>query len=288
MNLFEALMIFGDYTIDVKNAGLFRLDGGAMFGIVPKVLWQEKNPPDERNRISMCNNLALVRGKEKTILVDAGNSETIDEKFRDIYGLDNSRFSLNRFLSSLGVQYGDVTDVVLTHLHFDHSGGTVKKELNGTIVPAFPNATFYVQKKQYEWALKPSFKDKASFIKDNFVPLMEAGKLELLDGEGELFSGFELLTFDGHTPGQQLPLIHGDSTKFFFGGDLFPMKSHVSVPWVMAYDIEPLKSIAEKKSILQRAVDENWVILFEHDPNHPGGTIEKIEKAYGVKEEIFF
>lgn len=278
-------MNIGNYEVTIGTSGLFRLDGGAMFGVVPKVLWERHHPSDEKNRISMCTNLLLITGEGKNILVDTGNSTEVSDKMKAIYGIDNTSRSLGRFLAEHGLTNTDITDVILTHLHFDHAGGGVQKDGNGNFVPAFPNAVYHVQKVQFDWAVNPSGKDRASYLKEHFIPLKEAGLLNLLEGPGTLFPGIELLTFEGHTPGQQLPLLEGNGTPLFFAGDLIPLSSHISPPWIMSYDLNPLQSLREKESVLPRAAEEGWTVVFEHDPVLSQAVLELKDGSYSIKAD---
>ena len=279
-------MKIGTYDVYAEKSGLFRLDGGAMFGVVPKVFWEKIHPADEKNRILMSTSPALLRSGGKNILIDTGNCEYVSDKMKSIYAMDNTEYSIGMFLSQSGISYEDITDVILTHLHFDHAGGAVKQDGNGEFVPAFPNAVYYVQEKQFQWAMDPSDKDRASYMKEQFLPLRDAGRLNLLDGPEELFPGIELIVCSGHTPDMQLPLIHGNGEKFFFAGDLIPLHSHLSPPWIMSYDLQPLVTLEEKEQILNRAADENWLIFFEHDPDMSCCRIERHKNTFRVKETV--
>jgi glyoxylase-like metal-dependent hydrolase (beta-lactamase superfamily II) len=281
-------MQIGNYDVNLVEAGRFRLDGGAMFGVVPKVLWEKKSPADENNRIRMSTNLLLLQGEGKRILIDTGIGYKSDEKFAKIFAIDYSEFDLNRSLKNLGVQQDEITDVILTHLHFDHTGGATKINNNGRTVPTFAKAKYYVQRNHLEWAKNPLEKDRASFLKENFQPLEEAGQLIVLEGARELFPGIELILVDGHTRAQQLVLIHGEERNLLFAGDLVPTVHHLPVPWVMGYDNEPIKTIQEKKEVLKRAVQQNWLLFFEHDPDTRCATVQKGAKNYELGEVIRF
>lgn len=260
------MMKIGNYTIDLVDTGSFGLDGGAMFGVVPKALWTRAyTDPDDRNRIPMVSRCLLLRSDERTILVDTGNSPQTPAKQQDIYGMEFTTASLERSLEALGVGVGDVTDVILTHLHFDHAGGAVTQGEHGALAPRFPNAWYHVQREQWEWALAPSEKDRASFVADQFVPLQEHGRLTLLEGPGELFPMIHVDPLFGHTFGMQSVRISDGTTTLFYPADLMPTGAHAPVPYVMAYDCQPLVSIAEKKRILPQIIDEEWIVVFEHD-----------------------
>lgn len=284
----ESSMKIGMYKVHLLFAGKFKLDGGAMFGVVPKVLWEKKKPADEKNRISMCTNLLLLISDKRKILIDTGNGYKNDEKFKQIYGLDYSRGDLFSELKRLNLKPEDITDVVLTHLHFDHAGGTTIKDEKGNVVPTFPNAAYYVHPDQYEWALNPSFKDRASYFPENFVPLKEHGQLKFIKKGDVPFEGIEIIESYGHTPGQLLILVKDKEHPLFYAGDLIPMYPHVAIPWVMAYDNNPLITIEEKTKWLPIAVEKNWIIFFEHDLEIPASFIKKGEKNYEIGQIVSF
>jgi glyoxylase-like metal-dependent hydrolase (beta-lactamase superfamily II) len=271
-------MKIGPYTIDPVETGRFALDGGAMFGVVPKPLWSRTNPPDDRNRITLAARALLLRDGKKTILVDNGNGSKFTDKLRDIYRLDTASSDIGTSLSALGVSPGDVTDVVLTHLHFDHAGGSTVV-VNGRVVPAFPNAKYYVQKAHWEQAMNPTPKDRASFFPDDYLPLREAGVLEFTDGEGELFPGVRLLVTNGHTAAQQLPLITDGRTTLLYCCDLFPTTAHIPLPYVMAYDLRPLTTLEEKGKVLERAEAGRWILFFEHDADTVACTVKRTDRG---------
>jgi glyoxylase-like metal-dependent hydrolase (beta-lactamase superfamily II) len=271
-------MKIGKYTLHIINSGYFGLDGGAMFGIIPRPLWQKTNPPDEANRIKLATrNLLLIDGKRK-ILIDTGNGQKWDEKARSIYGFDFTN-SLEGSLNNINLKPEDITDVILTHLHFDHTGGSTKIE-NGKLVPTFPNAKYYVQKENYEWAVNPSERDKGSYLKDNFVPLIEECVLTLIDDKEKFDDGIEFVIINGHTFAQQLIKISDSSSIILYCADLFPTTSHISLPYVMGYDLQPLVTVEEKKKVLAKAIEEKWKLFFEHDPETALASVEKSEKGF--------
>jgi glyoxylase-like metal-dependent hydrolase (beta-lactamase superfamily II) len=273
-------MNFGKFTIDVVDTGLFALDGGAMFGVVPKTLWQKKYAmPDESNRIALAARPLLVRYDDKIILVDTGNGTKWNEKIQRIYNIDIEKSDMDYALSPFGLNRNDVTDVIFTHLHFDHSGGGTRIE-NGDIAPNFPNAKYYVQKDQYNWAMKPTEKDRASFLKENYEPLLSDGLLEFTEGEGNVLPGIRVLPIDGHTQAMQMILLDGGEEKLLYAADLCPTSAHVPIPYGLAYDNFPLTTIEEKKKYWARAVEENWTIVFEHDAYRQAGKIKLGEKGY--------
>ena len=280
-------MKIGKYTLHIINSGYFALDGGAMFGIIPKPLWQKTNPPDESNRIKLATRNLLLSNGTRKILIDTGMGNKWDEKSKNIYAIDQQD-TIEKSLNDLNIKPEDITDVILTHLHFDHTGGSTKIENvgGGKLVPAFPNAKYYVQKKNYEWAVNPSDRDKGSYLKDNFQPLMEEGVLKFIDGEEKFDDEIEFVIINGHTFAQQLIKISDSANTILYCGDLFPTISHIPIPYVMAYDLQPLVTVEEKKKILTKSIDENWKIFFEHDPETAFATIIKDEKGFKAKEKF--
>ena len=278
-------MQIGEYEIYAVETGRFRLDGGAMFGVVPKVLWERTNPADEANRIELALRVLVLKSAERIILVDTGVGEKNNEKFQKIYAIDQSRYNLRQGLAEIGLSFNDITDVILTHLHFDHTGGTTKDE-NGNVVPTFPNATYHVQEEHWDWAMHPAEKDRASFLKENFEPIESAGQLNKLEGPLELFSGVEILVMYGHTQGMQVVKVSDGRTTLLYCADLIPTASHIPIPYVMAYDNNPLITIEEKKRILPQAVRENWILFFEHDPYRAAATVVETEKGFRMGKEV--
>lgn len=278
-------MKIGAYDILSLETGRFSLDGGAMFGVVPWVFWSKLNPPDERQRIELAARCWLVRGHGRTILVDDGNGTKWTEKLRDIYKLNNTTSDLLTSLRNVGLSPDDITDVILTHLHFDHAGGSTTL-VGDRLVPAFPKARYYVQQKQWELSQNPTEKDRGSFIRDDFAPLKEQGVLELVDGEFEIFPGIELLVCNGHTNAQQLPKVSDGRTTMLFCCDLIPTASHIPWPYVMAYDVRPLVTIDEKKKIFSRAYEEGWILFLEHDPTTVAITLKTAEKGFAVNQRL--
>jgi glyoxylase-like metal-dependent hydrolase (beta-lactamase superfamily II) len=272
-------MKIGKYELFPIETGRFSLDGGAMFGIIPKPLWEKLNPPDERNRIELAARALLLIGDGKNILIDNGNGSKFTPKQIDIYRLDDSNYELKKSLVQLGIAPADITDVILTHLHFDHAGGSTYRE-NGKLTPMFPNARYWVQKAHWENALAPTEKDRASFMPDDFMPLMNEGMLHFIDGEKEIFDNIRVIVTNGHTSAQQLPLISDGNSTLLFCCDLFPTTSHIPLPYIMGYDCRPLITLEDKKKLLRRAVDENWILFFEHDPRTVFGKVASNEKGY--------
>jgi glyoxylase-like metal-dependent hydrolase (beta-lactamase superfamily II) len=280
-------MRIGKYELFPIETGRFKLDGGAMFGIVPKVMWDKLNPADERNRIELALRALLISGNGRKILVDTGIGEKWSEKYIDIYGIDHTRCSLESSLRKYGFEIDDITDVILTHLHFDHAGGgTYFDREDGILKPTFKNATYYIQGKNLKLAMNPNEKDRASYLPENYQPLIEFGQLEVVDGEFEIFDGIEIITSDGHTIGQQLVKISDGETTLLYCGDLIPTSSHIPIPYVMAYDLQPLLTMEEKRKLLDRAVEENWILFFEHDPFIDAATVKRGKR--GAEIEVRF
>lgn len=278
-------MKIGKYELYPIETCKFALDGGAMFGIIPKPLWQNTNPPDELNRVELNARCLLLKSNSKKILIDTGIGYDWDEKFTRIYNLDYSECDLLKSLKTIGIEPDEITDVIFTHLHFDHAGGSTKLE-NGKWVPSFPNAKYFVQKKHFEWAVNPSERDRASFVSNRFMPLHESGMLHLIDGERFLDDEIELIISNGHTFSQQLIKISDSNTTLLFVGDLFPFTSHIPLPYITGYDLQPLITLKEKKEILNQAFEQNWILFFEHDPFTLAATITKNEKGFMIKDKF--
>ena len=275
-------MKIGSYKIHTIETGEFALDGGAMFGVVPKTLWGKRIGVDDKNRIDMRLRCLLLQGDGKNILIDCGMGTKWDEKMSSIYRLDYSRFTLEKALAAHNLTTDKITDVILTHLHFDHAGGSTHAEKGGRLVPTFPRATYYVQKENLDWAKNPKLKDRASYIKEDWEPLINEGVLKIIEGEKEILPGIQARLFYGHTSGIQLPFISDGKNKIFFCGDVIPTSLHLGVPWVMAYDNFPLTTIEEKKKILEQAVKEKWMLVFEHCPHIAAAFVEQGEKEMRV------
>lgn len=276
-------MKIGKYELSIINSGYFSLDGGAMFGIIPKSIWEKSNPADKENRIRLSTRNLLLRSSNKNILIDTGMGNKWDSKSQNIYSIDQSEYTLINELAKVKLSPSDITDVILTHLHFDHSGGSTKIE-NSRIIPVFENAKYHVQKKNYDWALSPSERDRGSYLKNNFIPLFDAGVLNFIDAENKFDDEIEFIPVMGHTFYQQLVKISDSSSSILYCGDLLPTSSHIPIPYVMGYDLQPLISVQEKKRLLSLAVDENWKLFFEHDPIYALATVKITEKGFQFGE----
>ena len=284
--LVKADMKLGKFTIDMLDTGIFALDGGAMFGVIPTPLWSKAyNPGDEKNRIPLAARPMLIQWEDRKMLIDTGNGDKLSEKLTKIYAVDKKKSAVSHYLGSIGIKPDEITDVILTHLHFDHAGGATVVE-NGKPVPAFPNAKYYIQKEHYQWAKNPSEKDRASFMPENYEPLVAEGMMEFIDGEGEIFSGISVLPMYGHTKAMQTVKINGGEQIFFYAADLCPTSAHVPIPYVMGYDNFPLTSMAEKRKIFFEAYEEGWIVAYEHDAFKQATVIDANEKGFYAGQSV--
>lgn len=264
------------------ETGNLKLDGGAMFGVVPKVMWNKVYPADENNLCNWSMRCLLIEDGERLILIDNGIGHKQDEKFLKHYYL-NGDDTLEKSLEKLGYTSDDITDNILTHLHFDHCGGSIKYDENGKLVPAFKNAKYWVSKNQFDWATKPNRREKASFLKENILPIQESGQLNLVEEEGEIIPHIFAKMFNGHTQGQIIPHIKANGKTIAFMADLFPATPYISMPWIMSYDTKPLITLEDKKRFFEEALEEDVVLFFEHDLYNECCTIEMTEKGVKVK-----
>jgi glyoxylase-like metal-dependent hydrolase (beta-lactamase superfamily II) len=266
----------GDFTLHALEAGLQWLDGGAMFGVVPKPLWQKRIPADDRNRIPLAMRCLLVETSDALVLIDNGAGNKEDEKFRDIYGLENtgSPTRLEDALRAAGFAPADVDIVIDTHLHFDHAGGNTCRDEAGAVRLSFPRARYLVQRGEFEYAHRDNERIRASYLPHNFDPVREAGQLELLAGETAVVPGVSVLPTPGHTPHHQSVLVTSGGETACFLGDLVPTSAHLPLAWIMGYDVEPLVTYETKRQVLGRARDEGWLLVFEHDPVVPWGVLD--------------
>jgi glyoxylase-like metal-dependent hydrolase (beta-lactamase superfamily II) len=257
----------GRYRVVAIQDGTFALDGGTVFGSVPKEVWQREFPPDERNRVRLAARCLLVCDQDagRHILIDDGLGDLWDARQQERYAAEKSASGLMEGLRSCGIAPADVTDVILSHLHFDGAGGTASRGADGRMALAFPKAVYHLQRRHWQWARSPSERDAGVFL-EQLELLQRSNRLHLIDGEGELFPDIELIVSEGHTVAQQLPRIHGENTHLTFCGDLIPTRAHLRLTWGMAYDLYPLTTVEEKKVILAQALEEDGILFFEHDP----------------------
>jgi len=268
------------------NTGFFKLDGGAMFGVVPKSIWQKLNPPDENNMCSWAMRCLLIEEGERLILVDNGMGNKQDEKFFGHYYLHGDD-TLERSLQKNGFTKDDITDVFLTHLHFDHCGGSIERSGND-LVPAFKNATYWSNEKHWQWAVNPNDREKASFLKENILPIEQTGQLKFIDisDETPFTDNIKIRFMNGHTEAMMLPQINYKNKIIVFMADLLPSVAHIPIPYVMAYDTRPLETLKEKKLFLKEAQEKDFILFFEHDPEIECCTLELTEK--GIKSKNTF
>ena len=278
-------MKIGPYKLYSIETSEFALDGGAMFGIIPKPLWEKKAPVDEQNRIEMVTRSLLLISDEHKIIVDSGNGTKWQEKFKDIYKIELENLNLERSLGKYGFTPEDITDVYCTHLHFDHVGGNTKL-VDGKLKPVFPNATCWIQNENWELANLPSEKDAGSFMSNDWSVLEKNDMIQFVDGRESFLPGIDQLLTYGHTTGMMHPIIGDSSQKLIYMADLIPMAAHIPLPWVMAYDIQPVQTVQEKTEILPRIVDEDWIIFFEHDPVHQASSVQFDGKHYKLKDVV--
>jgi glyoxylase-like metal-dependent hydrolase (beta-lactamase superfamily II) len=276
-------MKLGAFEIYPVVDGRFRLDGGAMFGVVPKVLWQKCCPADELNRIQLSLTCLLIRAHGKNILVDTGLGNKEDEKSQQMFAIDRTP-PLHDSLKQLGLSREDIHLVVNTHLHFDHAGGNTIQE-EGGFIPAFPKAKYFVQRGEYEDAARANERTKASYRRENFTPVAHVNQWEFLDGDTELLPGISTVVTQGHTRCHQGVKIESEGRIAFYLGDVIPTVSHLPLPYIMGYDLYPLQTLEAKRWILDRAFEERWLLVFEHDPRIQMGYVKKdVEGKYFLEE----
>ena len=284
----------GRLLVHAIQAGGQKLDGGAMFGVVPKTLWERRIPADQRNRIPLGMRCLLVEHDSGLVLIDTGAGNKENAKFIDIYGLENAprtasvaalgdrRSALEDGILDAGHRLEDVTLVINTHLHFDHAGGDTWVDGAGSVRPSFPNARYVVQKGEHHWATHTNERTGASYFERNWAPIFEAGRFDLIEGDREIVAGISVLRTPGHVPHHQSVLIDGGGEIACFLGDICPTAAHLPLPWIMGYDVEPLVSLETKRWLLKRAEDERWLVVFEHDATNAWGHVKHDGKAYGL------
>ncbi len=278
----------GDLTVHAIQAGGQKLDGGAMFGVVPKPLWEKRIRPDERNRIQLGMRCLLIEHPSGLILIDTGSGNKESSKFHDIYGIENEGSgggtALEDGLASIGVRPADVSIVINTHLHFDHAGGNTRFGPDGVLEISFPKARYVVKRGEFDYAMHANERTAASYFERNYMPLESAGRIDFVSREKEIVKGVRVIPTPGHTPFHQGILIESAGERAFYLGDLVPTTSHLPLPWIMGYDVEPLVSLETKRRILKQALEEDWLLIFEHDATTPWTRIAHDGKSYVVRE----
>jgi glyoxylase-like metal-dependent hydrolase (beta-lactamase superfamily II) len=276
----------GGWRIHAIQAGGQRLDGGAMFGVVPKTLWERRIAPDERNRIQLGMRCLLIEHEIGPVLIDTGAGNKENDKFYDIYGIENrgtpGPTRLEDGLRELGFGVEDIVLVINSHLHFDHAGGNLTRDTDGSIRPTFPNARYVVQAGEYHYATHTNERTAGSYFPHNFVPLQESGLFDFVDGERDIIAGIRAIPTPGHTPHHHGLLIESNGERAFYIADLVPTAAHLPLPWIMGYDVEPLVTLETKRRTLKRAVDEDWLVVFEHDATTPWSKIQHDGKTYSL------
>ena len=267
------------YSIE---AGNFKLDGGAMFGVVPKALWERTNPADKNNQIEMASRCLLVENGNQLVLVDTGMGNKQSEAFFKHYNLWGGH-SLDKSLSNAGFHRDEITDVFLTHLHFDHCGGAINRDRSGLLEPAFKNACFWVHEDHWNWAIKPNSRESASFLKENIFPIEESGQLKLIKGRGPVIEGtpfpFSIYLVNGHTEKQMLPVFNYKGHNIIYAADLIPTAGHLPIPYIMGYDTRPLLTLNEKNDFLNEALKKRALLFLEHDPYNELISLKQSEKG---------
>ena len=266
------------YPIETGN---LKLDGGAMFGVVPKVLWSRVYPADENNLANWAMRCLLVVDGDRKILIDNGIGNKQDEKWLSHYYL-NGDDTLEKSLAQAGFSKNDITDVIITHMHFDHCGGSVEGNKESGFRLAFPNAIYWTSEQQYNWATNPNRREKASYLKENILPINESGQLKLISEEGEHIPNITFKLYNGHTDGQVIPHIKTGNKTVVFMADLMPSSAHVPMPWIMAYDTRPLQTLKDRERFYAEALENDYILFFEHDLYHEAGTLKETPKGAGI------
>lgn len=279
------MLQLGSWSLGFLDFGLFRLDGGAMFGVVPRPLWEKTNPPDEKNRIVLAMRGLVLKGHGRAIVIDAGVGDAMGDKLRGIYAIEGNLDLLRRQLKRYNLQPEDVTDCLLTHLHFDHAAGIISRDGQGNVSPTFPKARFITSRRQYEHAMKPLPRDRASYLCADLKAVASQMEMNLIEGPCELYPELQLRLVDGHTFGQVVPIISGGGRTLCYPADLVPTSSHVKVAYHMGYDLQPLVIMEEKEKLLHEATVNEWFVAYEHDPMRPLSKISRLNEDFFVLED---
>ncbi len=281
----------GAFRIHALETGLQRLDGGAMFGVVPRPLWERRIPADERNRIPLALRCLLVETPDALVVVETGLGNKENERFREIYGVDNAPSEgsghpdrLVELVAEAGFSADDVSVVVNTHLHFDHAGGNTYRDAEGRVRLAFPNAEYVVQKAEWDWAHRVNERTQASYLPDNFEPVAAAGRFRFVEGAADVLPGISVLPTPGHCPGHQSVLVRSGGETACFLADVVPTMAHLPLPWIMGYDVEPLVTLESKRALLRRAAEERWLLVSTHDARTPWGYAVADAKGTTLEE----
>ena len=273
-------LTLGNYRVEIVQDTEFRLDGGAMFGVVPRKLWAKECPPDDDNRIRMNMNCVFIDTGVEKILIETGIGDKWTTKQQSMYGIDRVRPLAETLKSRTGVSADEITIVVNTHLHFDHAGGNTSLNTEGKPVAAFPNARYFVSRAELEHAGSPTERDRASYLLENWQPLVESGQLEAKDSDYEVVPGLTMQTIAGHNRSMQCWRLERDGKTIFGFADLVPMRAHVRLPWIMGYDLYPIETLDAKKRLIPQAARENWICMFYHDPDEPLCRLQQGEKEF--------
>ncbi len=274
-------MHLGDIEVHHLGDGTFRLDGGAMFGVIPRPLWEKKSPPDDRNRILLGMNILLVRAGGKLILVETGGGDKWTDKQNAIYLFEKSG-RLPERLAALGVKPEEINIVINTHLHFDHCGWNTRL-VNGVAVPTFPKARYLVQRREFDHACAPTERDRASYFPDNFMPMQKSGQWDFLNGDSQILPGIEVIVVPGHIKDMQCVKVSGGGQTIFFVADLVPTAAHLSYPWIMGYDLYPMTTLESKHKWLPIVAKENWTIVFGHEPHMAAAKLREREGGFDAE-----
>jgi glyoxylase-like metal-dependent hydrolase (beta-lactamase superfamily II) len=276
-------MRLGRFEIHPLLDGRFRLDGGAMFGVVPRVLWERTNPPDARNRIDLALATLLVKAHGKNILIDTGIGNKGDERFCDIYAVDR-RPSIEESLARIGLAPRDIDLVVNTHFHFDHAGGNTTRLPNGEVAPTFQRAEYYIQRREWEFAMAPNERTRGSYLPENYEVLSKLDRINFVEGNAEILPGLRVVVTPGHTEHHQSVIVQSEGETVCFLGDLVPTISHIPLPYIMGYDLFPLTTLETKRALLDQAYEERWLLVFQHDPQVRMGRLERVDRKYRLSE----